>query len=195
MSIHLIILGPPGAGKGTQAKRLEEKYSLKQLSTGDMLRAEMAAGTETGNAIKALYDAGELAPDALMIKMISDRIDQDDCKNGFILDGFPRTVAQAVGLDEMLAHKKKDLDAVIKMDVDEAVLIERLKARIAESGENVRSDDTIEVFENRLNVYKEQTEPIIPHYQQKNMLVHVDGMGNIAEVSEEFDRILQKHQK
>lgn len=192
--INLILLGPPGAGKGTQAKRLEEKYGLKQLSTGDMLRAEMAAGSPLGLKVKAIVDSGSLVTDEIMIEMIANRIEQPDCKNGVIFDGFPRTVAQAEALDKMLEAKGRPLSAVIELKVDEEALVKRLNNRIAETkarGEAVRGDDNEETLRKRLQVFREQTAPIIPYYDGKDMLQSVDGMAAIEVVEAELAKILQ----
>lgn len=193
--INLILLGPPGAGKGTQAKRLEEKYGLKQLSTGDMLRAEMAAGTDLGQKVKAIVDSGALVTDAIMIEMIAARIAQPDCKNGVIFDGFPRTVAQAEALEAMLAEKGHPLSAVIALKVDEEALVNRLHNRIAETkarGEAVRADDNEETLRKRLQVFRDQTAPILPYYQAKNMLQSVDGMADMDEVTASLESILSE---
>lgn len=192
--INLILLGPPGAGKGTQAKRLEEKYGLKQLSTGDMLRAEMAAGSPLGLKVKAIVDSGSLVTDEIMIEMIANRIEQPDCKNGVIFDGFPRTVAQAEALDKMLDEKGRPLSAVIELKVDEEALVKRLNNRIAETrarGEAVRGDDNEETLRKRLQVFREQTAPIIPYYDSRDMLQSVDGMASIEVVEAELAKILQ----
>ncbi|QQG37486.1 MAG: adenylate kinase [Micavibrio aeruginosavorus] len=192
--MNLILLGPPGAGKGTQAKRLEDKYGLKQLSTGDMLRAEMAAGTPLGVKVKAIVDSGSLVTDEIMIEMIASRIEQPDCRSGVIFDGFPRTVAQAEALDKMLAEKGHPLSAVIELKVDEEVLVSRLNTRIAETkarGEPVRADDNEETLRKRLQVFREQTAPIIPYYKGKEMLQSVDGMAAIDAVEAELAKILQ----
>ena len=188
--MKLILLGPPGAGKGTQAKRLEDGRGLKQLSTGDMLRGEIASGSALGQQAKAIMDAGHLVSDDIMIAMIAHRIDQPDCAKGFILDGFPRTVAQAEGLDAMLADKGMHLDHVIELTVDEAILVDRIKTRVAESGGTVRADDNEEVLKNRLEVYRRQTAPIIPYYRDKGMLKTVDGMQPIDAVSADIEAIL-----
>ncbi|MBI2233638.1 MAG: adenylate kinase [Micavibrio aeruginosavorus] len=193
--MNMILLGPPGAGKGTQAKRLEEKFGLKQLSTGDMLRAEMAAGTDLGKKVKAIVDSGALVTDDIMIQMISARIDQPDCRNGVIFDGFPRTVAQAEALDAMLAEKGRPLSAVIELKVDEEVLVSRLNTRIAETkarGEPVRADDNEETLRKRLHVFREQTAPIIPYYAGRGMLQSVDGMAGIDDVARAIESILER---
>lgn len=192
--INLILLGPPGAGKGTQAKRLEDKYGLKQLSTGDMLRAEIAAGSELGLKAKSIMDAGSLVSDEIVIAMIAGRMEQADCKNGVIFDGFPRTVAQAVALDQMLGDKGRPLSAVIELKVDEEALVRRLNNRIAETkarGEPVRGDDNEEILRKRLQVFREQTAPIIPYYKDQGMLQSVDGMAAIEVVEAELAKILQ----
>lgn len=189
--MNLILLGPPGAGKGTQAKILEEKYGLRQRSTGEMLRAEIAAETEIGKQAKRCMDAGHLVPDDVLIGMIASCIDKENCgAKGIILDGFPRTIPQAEALDRMLAEKGKSLCCVIELKVDEDRLLERLRSRIAESGDNVRSDDNEEVFRNRLSVYREQTAPIIPYYEKVGLLCSVDGMQPIAQVSADIDALL-----
>ncbi len=193
--INLILLGPPGAGKGTQAKRLEEKYGLKQLSTGDMLRAEMAAGTELGRKVKAIVDSGALVTDEIMIEMIAARIAQPDCKNGVIFDGFPRTVAQAEALGALLTEKGHPLNAVIELKVDEEALVSRLQTRIAETrarGESVRADDNEETLRKRLQVFREQTAPILPYYRDKGMLQSVDGMAAIDEVAASLEAVLSR---
>lgn len=187
--MNVILLGPPGAGKGTQAQRLQERHGMKQLSTGEMLRAAVASGSELGQQAKEIMDAGQLMPDELMVKMISDRIAQADCAQGFILDGFPRTVRQAEALDEMLAAKGLRLHAVIEVRVNDEVLVDRIETRIAES-QTVRSDDNVETLKKRLAVYHAQTAPILPYYEGKGRLVTVDGMKSIDQVSDEIEAIL-----
>jgi adenylate kinase len=190
--MNIILLGPPGAGKGTQAKRLEETRGMKQLSTGDMLRAEIAAQSPLGQKVKAIMDAGQLVSDDIVIEMISNRIDQPDCKNGFILDGFPRTVAQAEALDAMLAQKGRHLDSVIELAVDEGILLSRIQKRAAENASNVRSDDNEEALKKRLGVYRDQTAPILPYYKSKGILRQVDGMADIESVTGEIEKILNE---
>ena len=189
--MNLILLGPPGAGKGTQAKRLEDVYGIVQLSTGDMLRAEVDSGSELGKQAKGIMEAGDLVPDALIIDMISGRIDLDDCKQGFILDGFPRTVDQAAALDAMLADKGLRMDHVIELKVDEAVLLDRIRTRIAETPEaERRADDNEETLKTRLAVYREQTAPIVPYYRNKGTLRSLDGMLPIDEVAAELEAVV-----
>lgn len=192
--MHLILIGPPGAGKGTQAKILEQEYGLKQLSTGDMLRAEIAAGTDLGKKAKAVMDAGNLVSDDIMIDMIANRIEQPDCAKGVIFDGFPRTVDQAKALDVMLAGKGKPLQSVIQMVVNEEELVTRLQARIQQTidaGQPVRGDDNVETFKKRLCVYNEQTAPILPYYESTGLLKKVDGMQPIDFVTQQIKAILK----
>ena len=189
--MNLILLGPPGAGKGTQAKRLEDKFGIVQLSTGDMLRAAVASGSDLGRKAKAIMDAGDLVSDEIVVAMISQRVDQADCAKGFILDGFPRTVPQAEALDAMLAEKGLKIDHVIELAVDEKILFERIRTRAAETPESERrADDNEETLRNRLGVYHEQTAPIIPHYKASGALKSVDGMAGIDEVSGQLEAIL-----
>lgn len=213
--MNVILLGPPGAGKGTQAKRLEDKHKLVQLSTGDMLRALVASGSELGREAKAVMDAGQLMPDALMIQMISERIDEPDCAEGFILDGFPRTPAQAEGLDGMLRDKGLKLDHVIEISVDEEALVGRITGRFSctkcgagyhdqfqrPKTEGVcdvcggtefkrRDDDNEATVRARLEAYHAQTAPILPYYRQAGVLKSVDGMAEIDAVTEEIEGAL-----
>ena len=191
--MRLILLGPPGAGKGTQAQRLVAKHGIVQLSTGDMLRAAVAAGTPVGLRAKSLMDAGQLVPDEVVVAIIADRIGQDDCKLGFVLDGFPRTVAQAEALERLLAERGLELDAVIELKVDEGILIKRIETRVAEMtarGEPLRKDDNPDVLRDRLSAYRTQTAPLTGHYAGKAMLKTVDGMAPIDEVTEAIDLIL-----
>jgi adenylate kinase len=191
--MRLILLGPPGAGKGTQAQRLVEKYGIVQLSTGDMLRAAVAAETPIGLKAKDIMAGGGLVSDDIVIGIISDRIDQADAQNGFILDGFPRTVPQAEALDSLLEDKGLKLDAVIELRVNEAVLLQRVENRIAEMlarGEAVRADDNAEALAKRLEAYRAQTEPLVHYYGDKRALATVDGMASIDEVTSQISRIL-----
>jgi len=180
--MNIILFGPPGAGKGTQAEILVRDRGMVQLSTGDMLRAAIAAGSDLGLQAKAIMDAGKLVSDDIMIGMIAERMEADDCKNGVILDGFPRTVAQAEALDAMFAEKEITLDSVIEIKVDEAALFARIEKRAAETG-GARSDDNAEVLAARLKVYHENTAPVLPYYRQKGQLVTIDGMQAVEQVS------------
>jgi adenylate kinase len=191
--MRLILLGPPGAGKGTQAQRLVHKHNIVQLSTGEMLRAAVAAGTPVGLQAKDIMASGALVPDEIVIGIISDRLDQPDMKNGFILDGFPRTVPQAAALDELLKKKHIKLDAVIELRVNESALLNRVETRVAEMrarGEEVRIDDTPEVLSKRLASYRTLTEPLIHYYSERRKLLTVDGMMTIEHVTREINRIL-----
>ncbi len=191
--MRLILLGPPGAGKGTQAQRLAEKYAIVQLSTGDMLRAAVQAGTPVGRKAKDIMARGELVPDDVVVAIVSDRIDQPDARNGFILDGFPRTVPQAEALDRMLAAKGMQLDAVIEIKVDEKALLDRIETRIGQMrarGEKIRADDNPESLKTRLNAYRVQTAPLLDYYGKKGLVRTVDGMGSIDEVAQAIERAL-----
>ncbi|NEW85925.1 adenylate kinase [Rhodopseudomonas sp. WA056] len=191
--MRLILLGPPGAGKGTQAARLVERHGIVQLSTGDMLRAAVAAGTPIGLKAKDIMAAGGLVPDEVVIGIISDRIDQDDAAQGFILDGFPRTVPQAEALDRLLGDKGFDLDAVVELKVNEGALLDRVETRVAEMrarGEEPRADDNAEALAKRLSAYRAQTEPLVDYYSEKRKLLTVDGMMTIDEVTREIGRVL-----
>lgn len=192
--MRLILLGPPGAGKGTQAQRLVEKYGIVQLSTGDMLRAAVAAETPIGLKAKDIIASGGLVSDEIVVGIISDRIEQPDARNGFILDGFPRTVPQAEALDRLLKEKGLKLDAVIELRVNEAVLLQRVETRIAQMqarGEAIRADDNAEALAKRLEAYRAQTEPLVHYYSDKRALATVDGMASIDEVTAQIGRILE----
>jgi adenylate kinase len=214
--MNLILLGPPGAGKGTQAQRLQDRYGIVQLSTGDMLRAAVAAGTEVGKQAKAIMEAGKLVSDDIMVRLIAERIAQPDTRNGFILDGFPRTIAQAEALDKMLQSKGLKLDAVIEMKVDDEALVKRIAGRFScakcgavyhdqekqpktagtcdkcGSREFVRRpDDKEETVKARLTAYHGQTAPLLPYYQGKGMLKSVNGMAPIDEVTRQVESLLK----
>ena len=191
--MRLILLGPPGAGKGTQAQRLIHRHGIVQLSTGEMLRAAVAAQTPVGLKAKDIMAAGGLVPDEIVIGIISDRLDQPDAAKGFILDGFPRTVPQAAALDELLKKKHIKLDAVVELRVNESALLQRVETRVAEMrarGEEVRIDDTPEVLAKRLASYRSLTEPLIHYYSERRKLLTVDGMMTIEHVTREINRIL-----
>ncbi len=185
--MRLVFLGPPGAGKGTQSQRLMLKYNIPQLSTGDMLRAAVRAGTPIGLQAKTVMEAGQLVSDAIVVGIVADRIEEPDAKVGFILDGFPRTVAQAEALDVMLTGKRLGLDAVLELEVNESALVERMKRRVEETkaaGQPVRADDNPEAFANRLKTYKAQTAPLSDYYAAKGLLRRLDGMRPVDEVTE-----------
>src|SRR3978361_1251718 len=191
--MRLILLGPPGAGKGTQAQRLVQRYGIVQLSTGEMLRAAVAAQTPVGLKAKDIMASGGLVPDDVVIGIISDRLDLPDAAPGFILDGFPRTVPQAEALDELLKKKHMRLDAVVELRVNESALLQRVETRAAETrarGEEVRIDDTPEVLTKRLASYRTLTEPLIHYYSERRKLLTVDGMMTIEHVAREINRIL-----
>jgi adenylate kinase len=184
--VKLIFLGPPGAGKGTQAAHIEAAYEIPQLSTGDMLRAAVAAGTETGRQAKDIMARGDLVPDDVVVGIISERIQAADCANGFILDGFPRNVSQARALDGVLVEKGVNLDAVIELAVDPEILIARILKRAQESADGPRDDDTEEALQHRLRVYEEQTAPVADFYAEKGILRTLDGMQEIDEVTQQI---------
>jgi len=190
--LNLVMFGPPGSGKGTQAKILQGKRGWPQLSTGDMLRAAIAAGTELGKKCKAIMDKGELVPDDVVIGIISERYDQPDCAKGAIFDGFPRTIPQARALDQMLKLRNLKIDLVIELKVDDKVLIERVKARIAQSGGATRADDTPETLQNRLVVYYQNTAPLLEFYKRQGKLVTVDGMAPIEEVTKAIANVIEQ---
>lgn len=191
--MRVILLGPPGAGKGTQAQGLIAKHGIVQLSTGDMLRTAVAAGTPVGLRAKSIMERGELVPDDVVVAIVADRIDQHDAERGFVLDGFPRTVPQAEALDRLLAERGLRLDAVIELKVDEGILLQRIEKRIADMtarGEKIRSDDNPEVLKGRLFAYREQTAPLVGYYASKGLLERVDGMAAVDDVSGQISRIL-----
>ncbi len=215
--MNLILLGPPGAGKGTQAKRLQESLGIPQLSTGDMLRALASQGSELGIKAKGFMDAGQLVPDDVMIDMIAERIDEPDCGKGFILDGFPRTLAQAEALDQMLGRLERKLDRVIEMAVDDEALVERITGRFAcarcgagyhdvfqrPREDNIcddcghtefvrRVDDTAETVRARLEAYHAQTAPLLPYYKKRGVLSPVDGMAEIDDVARQIETLFER---
>ncbi len=214
--MNIILLGPPGAGKGTQAKLIEDKHGMKQLSTGDMLRAAVAAGTETGRRAKEIMDRGELVPDTVVVGIIADRLDQSDVNKGFILDGFPRNTAQAEALDTMLTGKGLKLSAVIEMKVNDEALVERITGRYtcAKCGKGYhdrfekpkvsgvcdvcggtqfirRADDNEKTVRDRLAVYNKQTAPLVQYYGERGTLKTIDGMADISEVTRQIEGVLK----
>jgi adenylate kinase len=184
--LNLVLFGPPGAGKGTQAKVITEQRGLPQLSTGDMLRAAIAAGTELGKASKAIMDRGDLVSDDIVVGIIGERYDQPDCAKGAVFDGFPRTIPQAEALDAMLAKRGRKIDLVIELKVDDKILIDRVEQRIKESGGTTRSDDTPETLKARLAVYYKNTAPLLEYYKRQGKVVTVDGMQPIVEVTRQI---------
>ncbi|NHN83550.1 adenylate kinase [Acetobacter musti] len=215
--MNIIFLGPPGAGKGTQSKRLEARYGIAQISTGDMLRAEVKAGSEIGQEAKTLMDAGRLVPDSMIVSMLEKRIQQPDCAKGFILDGFPRTVGQAEALDEVLARLKSQIDVVLVLQVDEDALADRIAGRFscAKCGASYndvskptkvpdtcdvcgshdfvrRADDNRETVASRLASYRKETMPLLPYYEKKVKVAFIDGMAPIEDVSSQIDTIMQE---
>lgn len=185
--MNLILFGPPGAGKGTQAKRLVEERRMVQLSTGDMLRAAIASGSELGQRVAGIMQRGELVSDEIVIELIEQRLPEAEATGGAIFDGFPRTLAQAEALDAMLAGRGSKIDLVVRLRVDDDVLLQRIAGRFAESG---RSDDNPESFKVRLDAYNRQTAPLLPYYEGQGKLVEVDGMGSIETVAQAIDRAL-----
>ncbi len=192
--MQLILLGPPGAGKGTQAKSISERHGIPQLSTGDMLRAAVKAGTPVGKKAEAVMKSGKLVSDDIVIAIIADRIKEKDCTKGFILDGFPRTLAQAAALDKLLATTKRNLDAVIELKVDDEALAGRIEKRATETkaaGGTVRADDTVEALKTRLMAYYRETSPLIGYYYCKGNLQTLDGMASIEAVGNGIEKILK----
>lgn len=185
--MNLILFGPPAAGKGTQAKRLVDEKGFIQLATGDMLRAARASGSELGKKVASILDSGALVSDEIVIALIAEQLDRNTNASGFIFDGFPRTVAQAEALDELLAQKGQKIDHVIRLVVDETALVNRISLRFKEQG---RSDDNPEVYVKRLIAYNEQTAPLLPFYGARNLITEVDGMANIDKVAGAIDEVL-----
>ena len=189
--MNIILFGPPGAGKGTQAKFIIDKYNLVQISTGDMLREAVKSGSELGNKVKVIMDKGDLVSDDIIMSIISERVIEEDCKKGFILDGFPRTLNQAKELDKMLDHKNLKIDHVIEILVDEDLLISRIKKRASED-KIARNDDNHEVLKNRIMIYKRDTIPVLKYYKNLNRLRQANGMQSIKSVSNDIQGIIEK---
>lgn len=188
--MKLIFLGPPGAGKGTQAERIQKAHGLVQLSTGDMLRAAVKAGTEVGKVAEKLMADGQLVPDEVVVGIIADRSQEADCVNGYILDGFPRNVAQAEALDKMLAARGESLDSVLELKVDDKILLARIETRAAETEGGPRADDNADALKKRLDVYHAQTAPLVDYYTGKGLLKSVDGMKSMDEVTADIEAVL-----
>jgi adenylate kinase len=194
--MRIVLLGPPGAGKGTQGQRIVDRYGIVQLSTGDMLREAATADTTLGQRAQEVLKQGALMPDDVVIGIISERIDQPDCRKGFILDGFPRTLPQAEALDALLAKKGLALDAVIELKVDDEILVSRIADRRSKAAKgSIRSDDRVDVLKRRLAVYHERTEPILPYYRSRGLLRTIDGMADVDEVTGAIEEVLRKRQE
>ena len=189
--MNIILFGPPGAGKGTQAKFIIDKYNMVQISTGDMLREAVKSGSELGNKVKVIMDKGDLVSDDIIMSIISERIIKPDCKKGFILDGFPRTLNQAKELDKMLDHKNLKIDYIIEILVDEDLLISRIEKRASED-KIARNDDNDEVLKNRIMIYKRDTIPVLKYYKNLNRLRQANGMQSIKSVSNDIQGIIEK---
>ncbi len=190
--MDLILFGPPGAGKGTQAKVLQDERGLVQLSTGDMLRAAVAAGTELGRKSKEIMDRGDLVPDDLVVGIIAERLEKPDCAEGVIFDGFPRTVAQAKALDAMLAGRGRKIDSVIELKVDDEAMVGRMESRVKENPGAARADDNPETLRKRLKVYHQNTAPLLDFYRDQDKLVTLDGMAPIADVSAAVRQVVRR---
>jgi adenylate kinase len=187
--VNIVLFGPPGAGKGTQARILTERRGWPQLSTGDMLRAAVQGGTPLGKQVEAILTKGELVTDAIVIGIVAERVDRPDCRNGAVFDGFPRTIAQAEALDAMLAERRKKIDMVLQLKVDDAVLIQRVEQRIKDGGPT-RSDDTPETLKHRLGVYYKNTAPLLDFYGKQGKVVAIDGMAPIEAVTKAIAKAL-----
>ena len=192
--MNLILFGPPGAGKGTQAKILQEQWGLPQLSTGDMLRAAIAAGTDLGKRCKSIMDRGDLVSDDIVVGIIAERLDKSDCSKGAVFDGFPRTIAQAKALDRMLAGRGSQIDAVIELKVDDEAMVGRMQTRVKENPGSARADDNPETLRNRLQVYHRNTAPLLEFYRGQEKLISVDGMAPISQVAAEIRSVLARFQ-